>query len=577
MQNKDKQLVCSFFFNLYTKKPEQRTLTWQDLIERFTKGPWPEKRGPLWSPTSYKDDATRSTDGVEAFYCFPLDFDDGVEPGSLTPRWDTLGLAYLIHSSFHNQRDKYKDGKLQAPACSRWRAVFLLAEPATPDNWPETYTRIATWLADDHWDKSCTTAERFYYEPAAAPDAERFAYAHDGRPLDLDEAPDLPEPPKGKMPRFSPPASGGPTERPGDDYSQRGDHRAVLTDAGWEYVANRGDNEYWRRPGKPHGTSASWHISRRVFYCFTSSAPSLEPNHAYSLFALRAALEGWDYSDLARQLRQEGYGGGDTKNRAPGLDEEEDPQGDDALNELRKLAPDRAQELVQSRAAKLLARFGIAGVLRREVPDDPSETRYIVELVGGHCTEPLTYPRIANWYNYETALVHATGELLPIEFSTLEKKKRTAEWRRVVRTLLNVARVEQLDAEAGEAGAIREAVCAYLAVARSEWDESLEPAEAPFPFVAPHYANGPPCTWLRLASLMTHVRQAEPGASRPVTVQTLKDLGGRKADRPSLPTRDRDGQVRLRPVRGRVWLVPVPMDEKDDAEMGSDESVESVA
>ena len=562
----NRKVECSFFSDLYTTTPEQCTLSWQELVDRFTQGHWPEKRGPLWSPVTYKQDATRSSETVAALSCFVLDSDDGTDPGVLTPRWDELGLAYIVHSSFNHQREKNKDGKEPEPAQPRWRAVFLLSEPVSPDNWPETYQRVATYLADDHWCRACSNPDRMYYEPAAAPGAERFAFSNDGRALDLDEAPELPEPPEGKMPRYTPPVSGGPAERPGDDYSQRGDHRAVLLDAGWEYVTTKGSNECWRRPGKRHGTSATWHTGRRVFYCFTSSAAPLEPNQAYSLFSLRAALEGWDYSELARQLRAEGYGGSTDQSQTSQQDTREEPLDDEILEELRQVAPERAEELLRQRAAKRLALYGITGVLRREVPEDPTETRYIVELVGGRCTEALTYPRLANWYNFEAALVHATGKPLPEVFSTLSKAKKSGVWRRLVLTLLSVARVEQLDVEAGEAGAIREAVLAYLAVSRSEWDETQEPAEAPFPFLAPGRDAGQPCVWLRLDHLMKHVRQAVTRVARPAVVNVLQELGGYNRDRPALPTRDRDGQVRQRPVRGRVWIVPIACEDEERVE-----------
>ena len=120
--------------------------------------------------------------------------------------------------------------------------------------------------------------------------------------------------------------------------------------------------------------------------------------------------------------------------------------------------------------------------------------------------------------------------------------------------------------EAGEAGAVREAVQAYLAVARSEWDESLEPSDAPFPFVVPGNDDGQPCVWLRLDHLMKHVRQAVTRVTRPAVVNALQEMGGYNRDRPTLPTRDRDGQVRQRPVRGRVWIVPIACEDEERME-----------
>jgi hypothetical protein len=48
---------------------------------------------------------------------------------------------------------------------------------------------------------------------------------------------------------------------------------AVLLKHGWTLV-KPGGNEYWRRPGKDRGWSAT--LKDRVFFCFTSGAPPFE-------------------------------------------------------------------------------------------------------------------------------------------------------------------------------------------------------------------------------------------------------------------------------------------------------------
>jgi len=76
-------------------------------------------------------------------------------------------------------------------------------------------------------------------------------------------------------------------ERPGDDFNGRGDVRAVLTQHGWA-LARGGENEYWRRPGKTCGWSAT--LRDRVFYVFTSNAPPFEPNRPSSPFTVYTLL-----------------------------------------------------------------------------------------------------------------------------------------------------------------------------------------------------------------------------------------------------------------------------------------------
>jgi len=96
-------------------------------------------------------------------------------------------------------------------------------------------------------------------------------------------------------------------DRPGDDFNRRGDVRAVLEQHGWA-LARSGQNEYWRRPGKESGWSAT--LKNRVFFVFSSNAAPFEPNRHYSPFAVYALLTcGGDFEQAARSLGQLGFGG----------------------------------------------------------------------------------------------------------------------------------------------------------------------------------------------------------------------------------------------------------------------------
>jgi len=108
------------------------------------------------------------------------------------------------------------------------------------------------------------------------------------------------------------------TDRPGDDFNIRGDVRAVLEQYGWVRTKG-GENEYWRRPGKTSGTSAT--LKDRVFYVFSSNAAPFEPNQAYSPFSVYTLLaHGGDYEQAARALRHLGYGGDGATDSATGVD-----------------------------------------------------------------------------------------------------------------------------------------------------------------------------------------------------------------------------------------------------------------
>ena len=112
------------------------------------------------------------------------------------------------------------------------------------------------------------------------------------------------------------------TERPGDDFNARGDVRAVLQEHGWVCVPGRkgtDGNEYWRRPGKDSGWSAT--LKGGVFYVFSSNASPFEPNQSYAPFAVYALLTcGGDYEQAARSLRERGFGNDSLAEITPGLD-----------------------------------------------------------------------------------------------------------------------------------------------------------------------------------------------------------------------------------------------------------------
>jgi len=107
-------------------------------------------------------------------------------------------------------------------------------------------------------------------------------------------------------------------ERPGDDFNHRGDPRKLLEQHGWVQVSG-GDNEYWRRPGKDSGWSAT--LKDGVFYVFSSNAAPFEPNRAYSPFSVLTLLEhGGDFEQAARSLRSSGYGGDPPPETLAGVD-----------------------------------------------------------------------------------------------------------------------------------------------------------------------------------------------------------------------------------------------------------------
>lgn len=150
--------------------------------------------------------------------------------------------------------------------------------------------------------------------------------------------------------------------RPGDDFNQRGDVRAVLVRKGWKRVGE-GDNEYWRRPGKTFGWSAT--LRNGVFYNFSSNGSPFESDQAYSPFGVYAFLEhAGDFSATASALRAEGYG---------------DAQNNDVdLSKICGVAPDPGSKPVDP------------GPMPAEMYRVPG---FISELTD-HCIETAPYPNM---------------------------------------------------------------------------------------------------------------------------------------------------------------------------------------
>jgi hypothetical protein len=98
--------------------------------------------------------------------------------------------------------------------------------------------------------------------------------------------------------------------RPGDDFNKRGDIRAILEECKWVLVRKGADGvEYWRRPGKTDGISATFNKIKNMFYVFSSSCDPLQPETWYTKFALLGLLKyGGDFTAAAKDLAEKGYG-----------------------------------------------------------------------------------------------------------------------------------------------------------------------------------------------------------------------------------------------------------------------------
>jgi hypothetical protein len=125
------------------------------------------------------------------------------------------------------------------------------------------------------------------------------------------------EPERRRPARASGPGPAG--GRPGDDFNARGDWGDILERHGWRWVrTGAGGAEYWRRPGKRAGTSATTDFAGAgLLYVFSANAAPFEPDSCYSKFQAFALLNhDGDFADAARALARRGYGTGNRHARS---------------------------------------------------------------------------------------------------------------------------------------------------------------------------------------------------------------------------------------------------------------------
>lgn len=98
--------------------------------------------------------------------------------------------------------------------------------------------------------------------------------------------------------------------KPGKDFDQRTSWADVLEPHGWKSEHRKGSVEYWTRPGKKDGISATTgYAGTDLLYVFSSNASPFEPDATYSKFAAYAFLHhGGDFSEAAKDLSKRGYG-----------------------------------------------------------------------------------------------------------------------------------------------------------------------------------------------------------------------------------------------------------------------------
>ncbi|MDP6730446.1 MAG: hypothetical protein QF675_10730, partial [SAR324 cluster bacterium] len=210
----------------------------------------------------------------------------------------------------------------------------------------------------------------------------------------------------------------------------------------------------------------------------------------------------------------------------------------------------------QAEGQSLLTEFGIHRVERHEVPRQPEETRFKLQVGDqNRLTRGLDIWELAQWKTVRSALMQACPTAtFPSDWKF--RKDKNQDWDQVYETICGLAETVVADKEASKWAAIEEEVIEYLEGA-SEWnpDHSIDPKNAKFPLISD--MNGQWFYFAKLKGLQHVVKDSVKDASRKEIIDVLRDLGGETTVQPRLPVVDpKDQKSRRLPTRGNVWLIP---------------------
>jgi P4 family phage/plasmid primase-like protien len=196
-------VTISNFARADDRYPRQERMSWGDLVARLrAHRRRVEKDGPLFSPVSYRQGATRGNAGVDQLYLAVADVDGtGVEGGIPVERFlerfppDVEVVVVSTHSS--------------SPEHPKYRAVTPLKAPCAANDWPEAWARIQAHVWGGLSDVHTKDQARFFYWPSCPPGAEPFVGRRPGAALDWEALPPVPDAPRGGDQRASDAQRGG--------------------------------------------------------------------------------------------------------------------------------------------------------------------------------------------------------------------------------------------------------------------------------------------------------------------------------------------------------------------------------
>ena len=246
----------------------------------------------------FKDDY-RTKNNFECTQFITLDFDDGPDVQTLAQH-DFMRQYFCIVGPSPSS----------TPEAPRTRVVIPLSNPILNLTYFSQLANIVLFHFENlNPDMTSAQGERFIFgcqEGKAILTGEEVLCVNDI--LAMPEPPVIEEPKYPTHTRTHEHNQNG--SRPGSDYNARGDFASVLKSVGWHYVRRVGETDYWRRPGKSYGISATFNYGgSNLFYCFTSSSKHLKAQESYSPFAVYTFIRhAGDFKASAKALGQAGYG-----------------------------------------------------------------------------------------------------------------------------------------------------------------------------------------------------------------------------------------------------------------------------
>ncbi len=171
-------------------RPTRQEVSWPRFCELFSHHLRVEHKDDAgWSPATYRPGTTRANTNVQAVAMAVWDKDHRTA-GDLDrdrARLADLDLAHLIHSSYSHTPSDY-----------RYRIVVPLTHPVIAgEHWVTVWSR-AWWnysaLLGGN-DAQTKDMSRMFYQSAAPPDGEVFAFVGEGQALNWEALPDAPNAP----------------------------------------------------------------------------------------------------------------------------------------------------------------------------------------------------------------------------------------------------------------------------------------------------------------------------------------------------------------------------------------------